>query len=281
MGCLGLVIATICFALHASVPASPPHTVVPPEMRCLQEAYPEHICGSKPGALIWCDGTEMPWDDGRAKADHDTLLDEADLHDQMVQRYPLGADYQVPPAVNFEPGRIRHEPFFRKMYGDSAAAVGSSLVTVEWMPRHTRKRLRVTSVNGVDEKLRAVSAELQRLPPKVRQVVESTSGTFNWRVIRGTKRLSMHSFAIAIDVGVPSADYWKWRKPGPDGLLAYRNRIPLEIVEVFEKHGFVWGGKWYHFDTMHFEYRPELLHPACVARGPGMKAGVGSGPSRK
>jgi len=21
----------------------------------------------------------------------------------------------------------------------------------------------------------------------------------------------------------------------------------------------VWGGKWYHYDTMHFEYRPEIL----------------------
>jgi hypothetical protein len=32
-----------------------------------------------------------------------------------------------------------------------------------------------------------------------------------------------------------------------------------EIVDIFERHGFIWGGKWYHFDTMHFEYRPELL----------------------
>ena len=37
------------------------------------------------------------------------------------------------------------------------------------------------------------------------------------------------------------------------------NRIPYEIVEIFERHGFIWGGRWYHFDTMHFEYRPELL----------------------
>lgn len=40
--------------------------------------------------------------------------------------------------------------------------------------------------------------------------------------------------------------------------IAYANRIPLEIVGVFEKYGFVWGGRWYHFDTMHFEYRPEI-----------------------
>ncbi|MGC1959145.1 MAG: M15 family metallopeptidase, partial [Pseudolabrys sp.] len=38
-----------------------------------------------------------------------------------------------------------------------------------------------------------------------------------------------------------------------------RNRIPIEIVRIFEKQGFIWGGYWYHFDTMHFEYRPELL----------------------
>mgnify|MGYP002637708491 CR=1 FL=1 len=29
-------------------------------------------------------------------------------------------------------------------------------------------------------------------------------------------------------------------------------------------NGFIWGGRWFHYDTMHFEYRPELLHPVCV-----------------
>ncbi len=38
-----------------------------------------------------------------------------------------------------------------------------------------------------------------------------------------------------------------------------RDKYPKEIVEVFEKHGFIWGGKWSHYDLMHFEYRPELL----------------------
>jgi hypothetical protein len=35
---------------------------------------------------------------------------------------------------------------------------------------------------------------------------------------------------------------------------------PSVVVEIFEKHGFVWGGKWYHFDNMHFEYRPEIIY---------------------
>ena len=58
---------------------------------------------------------------------------------------------------------------------------------------------------------------------------------------------------------VAVSDYWLWQKPGPDGLLVPKNRMPMEVVEAFERHGFIWGGRWHHYDTMHFEYRPELL----------------------
>ncbi|MDR2663684.1 MAG: M15 family metallopeptidase [Treponema sp.] len=34
---------------------------------------------------------------------------------------------------------------------------------------------------------------------------------------------------------------------------------PLSVVRIFERYGFCWGGKWPLFDTMHFEYRPEIL----------------------
>ena len=46
-----------------------------------------------------------------------------------------------------------------------------------------------------------------------------------------------------------------------------RDRYPQEIVEIFEKHGFIWGGKWSHFDLMHFEYRPELLQKWRLVQG--------------
>ena len=42
----------------------------------------------------------------------------------------------------------------------------------------------------------------------------------------------------------------------------------MEIVRIFEKHGFIWGGRWYHYDTMHFEYRPELLGVRGVMPAP-------------
>ena len=81
--------------------------------------------------------------------------------------------------------------------------------------------------------------------------IDNIAGTFNYRNIAKTDQLSAHSWGIAIDINVANSHYWQWHKE-------YKNLIPKEIVYVFEKNGFIWGGRWEHFDTMHFEYRPEL-----------------------
>ena len=77
----------------------------------------------------------------------------------------------------------------------------------------------------------------------------------------------MGGLAAAIDLNLKISDYWLWQSSKGGGLIPYRNRMPQEIVDIFEKHGFIWGGKWYHYDTMHFEYRPELFR-ASSATGP-------------
>ena len=71
----------------------------------------------------------------------------------------------------------------------------------------------------------------------------------------------LNSNAVAIDIGGDYKTYWSWTKPGAKETdkVTYQNKMPHEIVEIFEKHGFIWGGRWYHYDTMHFEYRPEIL----------------------
>lgn len=239
----------------------------PPYAQCLLEAYPDTFEAATAEHLIWKDGTKMPWterDPGitafKAK------LDVADLRDQFSQPYPMDAAWQPPPARDVDPGRLRSEAFFRKMYGASARAVEQRTALIRWMPATSNKPLRVTTVNGVHEKLEAVGRALDALPPDLKRYVDTPAGTFVWRSIKGTDRLSMHSFAIAIDVGVKFSDYWRWNPPAADGSYPYKNRFPAEVVSIFEAHGFIWGGKWSHYDTMHFEYRPELLHPACVQR---------------
>ena len=79
---------------------------------------------------------------------------------------------------------------------------------------------------------------------------------------RATDRPSAHSYGIAIDLNDALSDYWRWEKNG------WKNRIPQPIVDAFEAEGFIWGGRWFHFDTMHFEYRPELLDGSCYPPAP-------------
>ena len=80
-----------------------------------------------------------------------------------------------------------------------------------------------------------------------------SAGTYNCRTILNTSRLSVHAFAAAVDINDKQADYWEFLK-GRTGTFAWRNRVPGAIGEIFERHGFIWGAKWFHVDSMHFEY---------------------------
>jgi len=220
-------------------------------------AYPDFLKGRDTDHLIWNDGERMRIDDGKSKS-FKQLLDQPDIQDQFTWPYPTGHSSYAPPGFNVDPGRVRYEPLFKKMYGTTRAAVKKHLVRIKWMPKTSNKSVLITSVNGVDKKLSAISRELDALPKKLKKYADNIVGTYNWRTISGTKRLSAHSFGIAIDLNVGYAHYWKWDLKSK-GKISYNNRIPREIVEIFERHGFIWGGKWYHYDTMHFEYRPELL----------------------
>jgi len=208
--------------------------------------YPQ-IVGCKHNHIIWSDGTKMLYNDTKPKRDFNYLLNNADIEDMFRYSY-IDGPYSNPPK-NYDPGRIRNGAFFKKMYGSSAREVRRHLRTINWFGRH----LRVTTINGIDRKLQAIERELKALGPRYTKYLTPPGGTFNWRKIAGTTRLSVHSFGAAIDINTKYSNYWRWSRGG------YHNRIPLKIVKIFERHGFIWGGKWYHYDTMHFEYRPELL----------------------
>jgi hypothetical protein len=154
------------------------------------------------------------------------------------------------------------------MYGGSEEEVKAKITEVDWLPQHfdNKVRLNVTTINGIDKKFKAVSDELDALPQEFMKYLENPGGTFNWRTIAGTSRISTHSFGMTVDIHVAHSNYWRNDTPDANGIYKYKNSIPMEIVEVFEKHGFIWGGKWYHYDTMHFEYRPELLSERCICR---------------
>lgn len=225
---------------------------IPLFAQCLMEAYPDQIIGIKDNAIIWHDSTSFPYDD-RIEKSVEEMLDNADIEDMSHWIYSDHTD------IHNDAGRIRNEPFFKKMYGCNKSEMMQKTTTIVWCPQTVNQRLRITTVNGVDKQLKKVSDELDRHPEWIQFI--SGPSTINWRVVAGTHRLSPHSYGIAIDIGVPQSNYWKWDYPNAKETdkIGYKNRFPIELVEIFEKHGFIWGGRWTHYDNMHFEYRPEIL----------------------
>lgn len=225
----------------------------------LMAAYPDYIIGYKSNFIIWKDSTRMLFNDFKKSKSFDDLLNNPSLSDQFIFKYQKGS-LSSNPEKDFDPGRIRYEPFFFKMYGSTQNEVRKKLVEIDWCPMLGGHKVLVTTINEIDKKLKAVSDELDK-HPELKKYVTNIAGTFNWRKVNGTVRQSTHSFGTSIDINTRYSNYWQWEChcTNEDANIAYKNRIPQLIINIFEKNGFIWGGKWYHFDTMHFEYRPELL----------------------
>ena len=196
-----------------------------------------------------------PWD-GCPPVPHPDSPEDAPLCASLVQKYPMGEGHRDP-ASGFEPGRVRNEAFLKALYGETAAEVEKNLVTVDFFGT----KLRFSSRHGAAEALKRVIAKLEeavKRDPALRSYILPSGGTYAWRKISKSQRLSAHSFGICIDLNVEKGIYWQW-KPTPETIAGARKNYPQPIVDAFEAEGFIWGGKWHSFDYMHFEYRPELL----------------------
>jgi hypothetical protein len=119
------------------------------------------------------------------------------------------------------------------------------------------------------EKISALIMEEAGTDPEVQAFIDNIGsiGAWNWRVVAATVSRSYHSYAAALDI-LPKnlrglASYWQWTADHNSDWykVPYSGRWhpPLQVVRIFERYGFCWGGKWALFDTMHFEYRPEIL----------------------
>jgi hypothetical protein len=229
----------------------------PPGLACLSRWYAGRA-EKVDGAWGWTlpDGARVAWDDGRSKT-FDEMLERPDVQDVYAIPYVTGAIAKVT-TIDHDPGRVRVDAIFAATYGASATAVGSALLPFPLLgvPLVVHHRAHDAFVR-VSARLDALVAKDPSLAPFLRDA----GGTFVWRPIAGTDRRSAHSYGIALDISVPRSDYW--RSQLGKGPLVWRNKIPQPIVDAFEAESFVWGGRWYHYDTMHFEWRPELFDPSC------------------
>jgi hypothetical protein len=196
-------------------------------------------------------GASIPYDDGRVKS-FDEQLASPDVEDAFRERYRRGPLVPVT-QKDFDPGRTRLAPLLATTYGGTAADVEHALVRVRLVSGTVSVHERAADA------LRRVAARLEKAVaehPEWKPFFEPLGGGFNWRSIAGTELQSAHSFGVAVDLNPKLGAYWRWQKE-------WKNQIPPEVVDAFESEGFAWGGRWFHFDTMHFEYRPELFDESC------------------
>lgn len=265
---LGLLVTLAAIAGAAGATgAAEPDAGPAAAARRLIAAYPDFLAGYDGGAIVWKDGARTAFDDGRSDKTPAERLAAPSLADMLREPYPAGAPLSAPEA-GADPGRIRNAAFFDRMYGDCSKGWAAAwLVDVVWLPRKWGKAVRFSGVNGAAEALRRVSAELDALPASFDRFLSPPAGTAVCRDIAGAGRRSAHGWGIAIDLATGPSHYWRWsggaaargRDADWQPVRGWRNAFPTEIVAAFERHGFIWGGRWNHYDTMHFEYRPELF----------------------
>jgi peptidoglycan LD-endopeptidase CwlK len=240
---------------RASTPATPWQIV------CLQKAYPNAFTvSSDKRYLVFPDGTRFLFNDGMSKTPYQKLVNP-DIEDMFAYPYPKGR-LASPPTNGLDPGGSHHIGFFKKLYGSTEGAARANLVIVPKWSSAVKYNLYMNKRYGAAAALTKVSADLRALiaskPSLAPYVTGELGGTFNWRYVTGTTTLSNHSFGTAVDLNVKYTNFWVWDMK-LSGHLNYRNQIPYDIVQIFENHGFIWGGKWTYYDTMHFEFRPEML----------------------
>ncbi|MBW9152727.1 M15 family metallopeptidase [Clostridium estertheticum] len=228
------------------------------DILCLMIAYPEYIKNiEKNNGYVYLNmksGRKLCYDDKKVKSIQEKLVNP-DIQDTLDQIYPLSPINSIM-RTDFDPGRYRSYGLLSEVYGTSKQVIEDNLTKVNIIYNNYQ----FNKSNNASNSLQAVMEELKpllKMDQNLRNCLLPCSGTFNYRVISGTNRLSPHSFGIAIDLASDKRDYWKWstKDAGEKRLSSYSN----ELVKIFEKNNFVWGGKWSHFDILHFEYRPEII----------------------
>jgi hypothetical protein len=255
------------------------------EVKAWAEAWPDRIAETafRDGEwMLRMDGQWFAWAEGR-------LVPEAERAEWQryapfpFYRYPAG----IPPlSVVDEERAARIRARVREEAADPPrrhpAFLGALLQAADRAETESRMvRIEVAGYTvTVHERLAAplakVSEELWLLRESDPEVAAFLRGLaemngYNYRYVEGTRSRSLHSYGLAVDL-VPRSyggthAYWMWAmsKVRDFWTVPYERRwmVPLPVVEAFERQGFTWGGKWLFFDTMHFEYRPEILLAAA------------------
>jgi hypothetical protein len=250
-------------------------------MKALAQAYPDRVGGAEfrdgdwavPIRGIWyyyAEGRLLPQDLRSAAAEYDPqpfYIYSADL--------PPWRDPTEEEAERIRTQarrRLQHPPKRSQHFHDALWRASSR--DESWDRAKTLRFLgrQVTVHYSILEELALVEERIleeSKTNAQVRQWINSLDvlDGWNWRSIADTQSRSFHAYGAALDLLPRSAGnqetYWAWtaRTRSDWWMVPYSRRLhpPEAVIKAFEAYGFVWGGKWMYYDTMHFEYRPEIF----------------------
>lgn len=280
---LGLLRCVVAGPLPAAAQTADPSAAFSREQvfAALTAAYPGWVTGGpdsdEPSLLV--DGRRFVWADGRLLPP-DAAFKAPSLAPQPF--YPYGA--APPPVLDWTADEVARAE--ARLADRRAAAVrrDSTFFDTVWSVRDrasadaAQRRVRflghaVTvhrSLVGALARLETRLTGERAADPALDRFLKGLAGLdgYNWRDIAETQSRSNHAYGAALDL-VPASfggrnPYWLWAPQGKPGWYrtAWKARWepPAALVRAFEDEGFVWGGKWLLFDTIHFEYRPEILY---------------------
>lgn len=194
-----------------------------------------------------------------------TDIQEPEDFTPIIYNYPVGL-WQNPPGFYHIPNSSF--AFFYKMYGKTLTERNKNLVYIKFINRN----LKFNSKNKAAYYLKKVSDQIINLSqndPEIKKWLYSITSISSYapRNVAYMDKLSLHSFGIAVDIRTRFEKgnvYWYWssyyKKEWWDIQFYQKDLMPQKIIDIFELNNFVWGGKWYKYDTMHFEYRPEIIN---------------------
>ncbi len=123
----------------------------------------------------------------------------------------------------------------------------SKLTTINVAPLgmlYDGKSVRIIRCHAkVAESLKRILTAISQSP--YRKVLEKYAGCFNHRTMRGGTLPSLHARAAAIDLDPDSnANHSPWPT---------RSTMPLEVMEIFAKEGWLSAGAFWGRDAQHFQ----------------------------
>lgn len=86
-------------------------------------------------------------------------------------------------------------------------------------------------------------------------VIDNNTSAFNFRFVSGSTKLSDHAIGLAIDIN-PKLN--PWIHPSALNIFKYDPNVEgtitedSDVVKIFKKFGWSWGGDWRNPDYQHF-----------------------------